>query len=79
MVVKRECIRDVRVMDERFFLVCSDADYCYRARIAGFEVVYLPVPILHRSGGLTQRPSEEQLERVLRDIKTYKQKWVNGG
>jgi len=63
-------------MDERFFNICSDSDYCYRARAKGFDVVYLPIPVLHASGGISQNPNPQQLERLQRDILSFRDKWL---
>jgi GT2 family glycosyltransferase len=79
MIVKKECLQEIGMMDERFFLICSDSDYSFRARASGFDVVHLPVPILHKSGGLSQNPSQEQLERLTRDIQQFEKKWLSGG
>ena len=51
MVVRRETLRDVGPLDERFFMYFEDADLCRRARVAGWLVYYLPqVEIVHQTG-----------------------------
>ncbi len=51
MVVRRETLRDVGHLDERFFMYFEDADLCRRARAAGWLVYYLPhVEIVHQTG-----------------------------
>jgi N-acetylglucosaminyl-diphospho-decaprenol L-rhamnosyltransferase len=51
MVVRRETLRDVGTLDERFFMYFEDADLCRRARAAGWLVYYLPhVEIVHQTG-----------------------------
>jgi N-acetylglucosaminyl-diphospho-decaprenol L-rhamnosyltransferase len=51
MVVRRETLRDVGPLDERFFMYFEDADLCKRARAAGWLVYYLPqVEIVHQTG-----------------------------
>jgi GT2 family glycosyltransferase len=51
MVVRRETLRDVGPLDERFFMYFEDADLCRRARAAGWLVYYLPhVEIVHQTG-----------------------------
>jgi GT2 family glycosyltransferase len=42
MLVKREVIRAVGTLDEKFHLYGEDVDWCIRARQAGFKVVYVP-------------------------------------
>ncbi|WP_166178198.1 glycosyltransferase family 2 protein [Rubrobacter tropicus] len=52
MAVRRETLRDISPLDERFFLYFEDADLCRRAREAGWPVFYLPdVEVLHQTGG----------------------------
>ena len=52
MVVRRETLRGISPLDERFFLYFEDADLCRRARGAGWQVFYLPdVEVLHQTGG----------------------------
>ncbi|HEX5974144.1 MAG TPA: glycosyltransferase family 2 protein, partial [Rubrobacteraceae bacterium] len=51
MVVRRDTLRDVGSLDERFFMYFEDADLCRRAREAGWLVYYLPqIEVLHHSG-----------------------------
>jgi N-acetylglucosaminyl-diphospho-decaprenol L-rhamnosyltransferase len=51
MVVRRDTLRDVGPLDERFFMYFEDADLCRRARAAGWLVYYLPhVEIVHQTG-----------------------------
>jgi N-acetylglucosaminyl-diphospho-decaprenol L-rhamnosyltransferase len=51
MVIRRDTLRDVGPLDERFFMYFEDADLCRRARAAGWLVYYLPqVEIVHQTG-----------------------------
>src|SRR5829696_3814671 len=51
MVIRRDTLRDVGTLDERFFMYFEDADLCRRARAAGWLVYYLPhVEIIHQTG-----------------------------
>lgn len=42
MVIRREAIEDVGLLDENFFMYWEDADWCRRMRMNGWKVVYLP-------------------------------------
>ena len=43
--------RSVGLFDERFFLVCEDSDWCFRARRAGFGCVTVPsARVWHKIG-----------------------------
>jgi N-acetylglucosaminyl-diphospho-decaprenol L-rhamnosyltransferase len=51
MAIRRETLRGIGVLDERFFMYFEDADLCRRARAAGWLVYYLPhVEIVHQTG-----------------------------
>ena len=58
MLLRRTVIEEIGGFDERFFLYCEDEDLCWRARQAGWRVVYHPgVVVEHHKGSSTrQRP-----------------------
>jgi N-acetylglucosaminyl-diphospho-decaprenol L-rhamnosyltransferase len=50
MAIRRETLRGIGPLDERFFMYFEDADLCRRAREAGWLVYYLPqIEVLHHS------------------------------
>ena len=52
MLVKREAMEDVGLMDEGYFLHCEDLDWCMRFRIKGWKILFVPnVEIFHAKGG----------------------------
>jgi len=51
MLVRREALKDVGLMDERFFMYWEDADWCRRMWENGWKVVYFPqASIIHHLG-----------------------------
>src|SRR5829696_4653245 len=51
MAIRRETLRGIGLLDERFFMYFEDADLCRRARASGWLVYYLPrVEIIHQTG-----------------------------
>jgi len=49
MLIKKKVIEKIGLFDERFFLYYEDADFCQRARKAGFKCVVVPeAKIIHR-------------------------------
>jgi hypothetical protein len=38
MMIRREAIEDIGLLDERFFMYWEDADYCFRLRAAGWRL-----------------------------------------
>ncbi len=75
MIVSRHCAEAIGLLDEGFFNIASDSDYCYRARQAGFTVVYLPTPVMHPKGSMTQAPKPEVQEQMQKDIEHFAHKW----
>jgi GT2 family glycosyltransferase len=42
MLVRKEIFGKIGLLDEDFFLYCEDAEFCLRARYAGFSIVMVP-------------------------------------
>lgn len=58
MMVKREVIDKIGLLDEHYFAYWEDVDYCFRARRAGFRIVYVPSAIVehHESFSWKRKP-----------------------
>ena len=51
MIVRREVLEDVGLLDESFFLYGEDLDWCYRIHQKGWKIIYLPATqIIHYKG-----------------------------
>ena len=46
LMIRRKALRDVGLMDERFFLYFEDVDWCYRMKKGGWSVCYLPDAVM---------------------------------
>jgi GT2 family glycosyltransferase len=54
--IKREVFEGTGLLDEKMVLYFEDLDYCLRARVAGWNVLYTPKSVvLHERGGVTPR------------------------
>jgi GT2 family glycosyltransferase len=52
MLVRRESIERVGLMDEAYFVYAEEADWCFRMRRAGWRCVFTPqARIIHHDGG----------------------------
>ncbi len=51
MLIRREVLDKVGLLDERFFAYQEDSDFCKRTRQAGWKVVYLPAARITHYGG----------------------------
>jgi GT2 family glycosyltransferase len=48
MLIRREVVDAIGYLDERYFAYQEDADYCFRARQAGWQIYYVPqAQIIH--------------------------------
>lgn len=50
LAVRREVLETIGYLDETLFFYFEDVDYCYRARAAGFRVVYVPSAVVQHYG-----------------------------
>ena len=54
MLIRREVLEQVGMMDDKFFLYFEEADFCWRAGRAGWEVWYVPGSrVMHLEGAST--------------------------
>lgn len=51
MLVRREAVEQVGLLDEKFFLFLEETDWCYRMKKAGWKIYHIPqAEILHFQG-----------------------------
>lgn len=63
MMVRREAIAQVGLLDEGFFMYGEDLDWCYRIKAAGWKVYYNPeVTVLHIKRAASRRNPRAQVE-----------------
>jgi len=77
MMVRREALRDIGLMDERFFLYFEDVDWCYRTWQAGRRVYYVPESVMrhrHVRASATLRPSRHVVAHAMSLFHFY-EKW----
>lgn len=56
MLVRREAIDEVGLMDEDYFFLCEETDWCYRFSKAGWKMMFWPgASIVHVGGGMQSR------------------------
>lgn len=56
MMVRRETIEQVGLLDEAFFMYGEDIDWCYRIKQAGWEIYYYPrAKIIHYKGASSEK------------------------
>lgn len=56
MIVRRETIDEIGMLDEEFFMYGEDIDWCYRIKEAGWNIYYVPhVSIVHYKGASSRK------------------------
>ena len=55
MLIKKEVIKKIGLLDESFFAYQEDVDLCIRARNVGYNCVYIPYPHVWHKGGATSK------------------------
>lgn len=55
MLVKREAVEDVGVLDEGYFLHCEDLDWCMRFRQKGWKILFVPSARISHIQGVCSR------------------------
>lgn len=45
--IKREVLESIGFFDEKYFLYYEDSDFCFRAKKAGFKIVYVPQALVY--------------------------------
>ena len=78
VAARLKAVADFGPLDERMFLVGSDADWCYAARARGWEVWYCADAECVHEFGASARPPDEATRRVmLKDMLYWRDKWVD--
>ena len=72
LMARRSMIDQIGLLDERFFMYCEDVDWCKRAHLAGWRVVYLPTTtVSHRIGAASDRNAVEMIREHHRSMLRY--------
>jgi len=77
MMVKRELFDKIGLLDERYFLYYEDADFCERAKRAGFKVFYIPDAVVnHENAASSGLGSPLQDYYITRNRMLYASKFL---
>ncbi len=63
--IRRTAIEQFGLLDERYFMYTEEADWCFRARRAGWEVCYLPGAKVVHLGGQSSRMVSTRMKAEL--------------
>jgi GT2 family glycosyltransferase len=55
MLIKREALNDVGLMDDGYFMHCEDLDWCMRFRQRGWKIMFVPAAkVVHHRGACSK-------------------------
>jgi len=67
LLVRREAVAEVGLLDEQFFMYCEEVDWCRRIKKAGWQIYCLPqAEIVHLAGQSTAQFREEMFVALWR-------------
>ncbi|MDD5457603.1 MAG: glycosyltransferase [Candidatus Margulisbacteria bacterium] len=80
VVIKAEVFKEAGLLDPNLRILCSDADFCMRARTFGFEVWYEPRSVILHKIGISGRGTENMnlLKIMQEDAEYQRKKWHCG-
>lgn len=77
LIVRRKAIIDIGLMDENFFLICSDSDWCYTARMRGWEVWYIADAECYHEEGVSAKQPDKKTGSIMKlDVVAFRDKWI---
>ncbi|MHC4316724.1 MAG: glycosyltransferase family 2 protein [Planctomycetota bacterium] len=89
MMVRKECMWDIGLLDENFRYICSDSDYTLTARSKGWEIWTPYAAGIHIRGGSHPKSYEGKsqnqimkdplVHQMKRDQEMFKKKWLDSG
>lgn len=75
MMVRRDFYVKVGGLSEDYFMYCEDEDWCKRASLAGYDVVYYPESVIEYKGTRASRNSWKYAKIHIQSIFTYWRKY----
>jgi N-acetylglucosaminyl-diphospho-decaprenol L-rhamnosyltransferase len=78
LMLRREAVEEVGMLDERFALYCEEVDWCIRLRRAGWQLWYCPdAVVLHHSGQSAKLASARSFLLLQRSRFRLYSKWYS--
>jgi GT2 family glycosyltransferase len=76
MLVQREAIEQVGLLDERYFIYGEETDWCYRFKHADWKVMFTPCAnIIHLGGQSTQKKATAMVVQLRKSILQFMKKY----
>lgn len=79
MILRRDMIREIGLLDENFRFIGSDSDYCFTARSRGWQVWRIGKAKGVHEEGQARTPSSKSLTLIkTKDMLFFAKKWLSG-
>lgn len=75
MMCRRDFYEKVGGLSDDYFMYCEDMDWCKRAHMAGYDVVYYPKTVIEYKGTRAARRSWKYSKIFLKSLMTYWKKY----
>lgn len=75
MMCRRDFYEKVGRLSDDYFMYCEDMDWCKRAHLAGYDVVYYPGTTIEYKGTRSARKSWKYTRIFIKSLLTYWQKY----
>jgi len=78
MFVRAAVFDEIGVLDKRMTMICSDSDFSFRARQAGWEVWYAPTSVVTHQLNFSANPPGDRLLEFGDNRRVFHEKWMGG-
>jgi len=79
LMMRREALDEIGLLDERFFMYAEDVDWCYRAKQKGWKVYFVPqAEVVHYIGQSSRKASRKAIIERHRSIYRFYRKHYRG-
>lgn len=75
MMCRRDFYEKVGGLSDDYFMYCEDMDWCKRAHLAGYDVIYYPHTVIEYKGTRAARRSWKYTKIFLKSLFTYWKKY----
>ena len=80
MLLRKEMIREIGLLDKNMLLVCSDSDYCFTARSRDWKIFNIVSARGVHEHGVTSNCNNPDIELIkMKDTIYFADKWLTGG
>lgn len=75
LALNRRCLEEIGLLDERLFMFGEETDLCYRMKLRGWKVLYMPdTVIIHHKGKSTEQITDNMYSQRIQSLIYYFQK-----